>query len=140
VDTDNRQKSELVAALVDTSWGKSSSFSNGSSIKCSVSDHTLKVTYTIIFNCGTDRELILTRKKEEEEARTAMGKYIARVKSDFKSEYDKSLSLKSLGPGTTHMDIIDASKFNLKRTALMRYYECFEIKELCLNHRGFKRS
>lgn len=140
MDTDNRQKSELVAALVDTSWGKSSSFSNGSSIKCSVSDHTLKVTYTIIFNCGTDRELILTRKKEEEEARTAMGKYIARVKSDFKSEYDKSLSLKSLGPGTTHMDIIDASKFNLKRTALMRYYECFEIKELCLNPRGFKRS
>lgn len=141
MDTDNKKNAELLAALVDTSWGKSSSFNNGSSIKCSVGGNTLKVIYTIVFNCGTDKELILTRKKEEGEAKAVMGKYMTRLRSEFKDAYGKSVSLKSMGPGTLYMDIIDASKFNLKRTALLRYCECFEIKELCLQYlQGFKRS
>lgn len=115
-----------LAQVCDSTFGRSSSYSNGASIRTSIAGETLTVKYIIIVNCGNERNLIEVRKRETEQAAQLMTKFVENIKSSFKTQCGKSVSLKKNGDVDVRMDTSSA-QYSQKRTIVFNATVSYQI-------------
>lgn len=113
---------------IDTSWGRSSSpVTSGFSVKMNVSGHyQLNLTYQTIVNFGTEREMLATKRLEEEQASKNIKSIIDNVKKNYKELSGSALKLKETSSSDS-VEIVGMNVHNPKRTALYRRKCTFEV-------------
>lgn len=113
---------------IDTSWGRSSTpVTSGFSVKMTLSgQYQINLTYQTVVNFASEREMVVTKKLEEEQATKNIKSIVDNVKRNYKELSGKSLRLKEVSSSDS-VEIIGMNVHNPKRTALYRRKCIFEI-------------
>jgi hypothetical protein len=117
-----------LAQAIDTTFGRASTTGNAShSVKATiVGQDTMKLVYACVVNLTTDREALQMKQRYEDESNDVIKKYITKVKSVFKEDVGKAISLKEKSSDIS-FEMINMNPFNRKRTALFRRIVMFDI-------------
>lgn len=113
---------------MDTTWGRSSTPKTASySVKMQlVGSSTVKVSYAVIVNFGTERQMIEMKRLYEEESNSVINEVLKQVKKNYKDLADGSVSFKETHT-STGLEIMATSFHNPKRQAYYRRQSLFEV-------------
>jgi hypothetical protein len=113
---------------IDTTWGRSSTPQTASySVKFTLmGGNRLLASYQIITNFVSEKEMILMKRRCEEESAEVIGSCLKAVKSTYKDLSGDSLTTKEVDSSDS-LEIIGFNVHNPKRTA---YYRCKKIFEI----------
>jgi hypothetical protein len=117
-----------LAQALDSTWGRSSTPKTSSfSVKMSiVSDASLKAVYNTIINFASEREMIVTKRRVQEEARAVIKAYIDHAKKSYKELTGNSLKTVELSFDDT-LEVAGHGAPNAVRTMIYRCVILFEI-------------
>jgi hypothetical protein len=112
----------------DTTWGRSSTPKTSSySVKVSMlGPTTIKASYAVIVNFGSERQMIETKRRYAEESIAIISEVLKTIKANYKSLTGSSLSTKEVG-SQDNIEIISATIHNPKKTAYYKRQTVFEV-------------
>lgn len=112
---------------MDTTWGRCSTPKTASySVKFSLSGSLLTASYAAIVNFASEKEMIVMKRKYEEESQSVIDAALKNLKSIYKDLSGDSLSAKE-SSSTDSIEIIGFNVHNPKRTAYFRRKTVFEV-------------
>ncbi len=112
--------------VIDTTFGRSSSYSGQSSIKCSLAGDVLSVNYICVVTLASEVPARDQVSAHKDSAQKTINEYMKKVKSEFKDITGHALKLKDLGSSDS-VEIISASPYVLKRNAYYRFNATFSV-------------
>ncbi len=98
-----------------------------SSIKTSLQDNKMIVTYTTIVHLVSDRNLRDQCRRFEEESIKLTKEHVGNLKSEFRSMAGRSLKSKEVSTNDS-IEVISASPYSPKRTAYYRRFTTYEVE------------
>jgi len=105
---------------LDTSWGRSSTPKTASySVKFSLAGEVLVASYQAVVNFATEKEMILMKRKYEEESQDIVDAVLKNVKTVYKNLSGNTLKTEEQSSSTS-VEIIGFNVHNPKRTAYFR--------------------
>lgn len=118
-----------ISQAIDTTWGRSSTPKTASySVKMSMSGERLLVSYVVILNCASSRQLSDYKRDAATEADVVVAATIKRVKEVYKELTGKTLKAKMAKDSINDsVEIININIHNAKRTAYFRRKLFFEL-------------
>lgn len=112
---------------IDTTWGRSSTPQTASySVKFSMMGERLVVTYQVVVNFASEKEMILMKRACKEEADRVVKAHLNTVKSTYKDLCGATLKTK-MTESIDSLEIINFNVHNPKRTAYFRQKVVLEI-------------
>lgn len=113
--------------VLDTTWGRYSTPMTASySVKFSLQGNILTASYAAIVNFGTEKEMILMKRRYADESNDVIEAAVKNVKAAYKEISGKSLSTKQYASSDS-IEIINFNVHNPKRTAYYRRKTSFEL-------------
>jgi hypothetical protein len=112
--------------VIDTTFGRSSSYSGQSSVKCSLAGDVLTVNYVCVVTLVSEipaRDQVSTHKSA---AQKIVNEYMKKIKSEFKDISGHALKTKEISSGDS-IEILNASPYVLKRNAYYRFNATFSV-------------
>ena len=98
-----------------------------SSIKTSLQDNKMTVTYTTIVHLMGDTNLRDQCRKFEEESIKLTKEHMKNLRDEFKAMAGRSLGSKEMGTNDS-IEVISASPYSPKRTAYYRRFTTYEVE------------
>mgnify|MGYP003149678052 CR=1 FL=1 len=98
-----------------------------SSLKMSLQDNKMTVTYTTIVHLASDRNLRDQCKRFEEESISLTKQYTKNIKSEFKKVAGRALKAKEVSSSDS-VEIISADPRAARRTAYYRRFTAYEVE------------
>lgn len=123
------QKTINLAALgqvTDTSYGRSGTFGDSSSVKIRLHSNKMFVTFTVVTNVNGQLGMINARRRCEEEAHEKIKLTLDRVKNDYKELTGDKLTLKHLDT-VSSIEAINCSAYTASKTVLYRMVAFVEV-------------
>jgi hypothetical protein len=112
---------------LDTTWGRSSTPVTAShSVKFSLHGDQLTASYQAVVNFASEKEMILMKRKYEEESIDIVAAALKTVKTAYKNATGSTLTIKEQSTSTS-IEIIGFNVHNPKRMAYFRRKTTFEI-------------
>jgi hypothetical protein len=113
---------QSVARQVDASWGRSGSDSRGVTVRGRVAGDVLTLTYITVFNAASDRDMVQQKKAQTEAGERYLALALAGVKKGCLEADGVRVRFEPLGGGQAdvRLDLVDASRYNPKKTAMVR--------------------
>ena len=126
----NASEISHLGQICNDTWGYQGSLNSRvptSSIKTSLQDNKMTVTYTTIVHIVNDRNLRDQCRKFEEESVVIVKDHVKNLKSEFKSMAERSLKMKELSSNDS-IEVISASPYTPRRTAYYRRFTTYEVE------------
>jgi hypothetical protein len=112
---------------LDSSWGRTTTPRTSQySVKFSLTGGCLQASYAAIVNFASEREMIMMKRRYEEEARSVIESIAKNISKTYKEICGKSLKLKSRLHNDS-VEVISNSSNNPKRTAYYRSKCLFDM-------------
>jgi hypothetical protein len=113
---------------IDTTWGRSSTpKTNSFSVKASIlSANTLRVDFHTIFNFADDREMVVVKRKLEEEAKSVTKSALVGIKKVYKDLSGSTLTSSEIQSGG-NFELVGFGKPSARKTAHYKFTTTFEI-------------
>lgn len=89
----------ILGSIIDNTFGRSSSYGGGASIKCHLAGETLVVTYHEVCNIARDRDKFEQIRPVIERAQKCVKEKKKEIESEFKRAAGRSLKLKESSEG-----------------------------------------
>ena len=125
--SDSNINISALGQAIDTTWGRSSTPKTASfSVKFTLSGSRLNASYAAIVNFGTEKEMILMKRRYEEESKSVIDEVLKSIKSTYKQLCGSTFKTKE-SQATDSVEIIGHGVHNPKRTAYYRKKVVFEI-------------
>jgi hypothetical protein len=112
--------------IIDSTFGKSSSYTGQTSVKASLAGNVLTVNMICVITLASDvpqRDQITTHR---EAAQTVVNQYMKKVREEFKELAGRALKVKESTVGDS-VEIVSASPYVLKRSAYYRFNATFSV-------------
>lgn len=127
---DSKIDFNALGQAIDSTWGRSSTPKTASySVKLSLlGPDRLLVSYAVVVNFGTERQMIEMKRAYASEADTVVSEVIKRIKTTYKDLTGSALTAKATPSGSTDsLEIINMNCHNARRTAYYRRKAVFEL-------------
>lgn len=113
---------------IDSTFGRSSTPKTASySVKITLAGpDALKVMYSAVVNFGTEREMIMMKRRYAEEARSIVSQVLKHVKSTYKELTGDSISMSESDP-VDSLEVVSFNVHNPKRTCVYRSKTMVEV-------------
>jgi hypothetical protein len=113
---------------MDTTWGRSSTpVVSDRSVKFKFAgDDRVSVTFSMLVNFSSEREMIQTKKACMEESSTVINEYVKSVKGSYKDRTGETLKFKEVSSNDS-IEIVSFNVHNPKRTGLLRRVVTYEV-------------
>jgi hypothetical protein len=112
--------------VIDTTFGRSSSYSGQSSIKASLTGDVLSVNFICVVTLASEipqRDQVVGHR---EAAQKTVNEYMKRIRGEFKDLSGHALKVKELTANDS-VEIISASPYVLRRSAYYRFNATFSV-------------
>lgn len=117
-----------IGQSIDSTWGRSSTPKTASySVKFTLlGGDRMMAAYQVVVNFASEREMIVVKRKCEEEAKDVVAAHLKAVKDRYKELSGSSLTTKEVN-STDSLEVVGFNVHNPKRTCLFRRNTVFEI-------------
>ena len=118
----------VLGNICDTTFGRSSTTRSPTvSLKTTLQNDKLSVTYMTIVNLGSVREMRALASRYEEESIKITKEYMKNIKKEFKSSAGRSLKAKELTSNDS-IDVITTSPYSPRRTAYYKRTTVYRVE------------
>jgi hypothetical protein len=122
----SREDINHLGQVIDTTFGRSSTYSGQSSIKTSLAGDVLSVNFICVVTLASEipqRDQIVGHR---EVAQKTINEYMKKVRSEFKELSGRALKAKEIAVNDS-VEIISASPYVLRRSAYYRFNATFSV-------------
>lgn len=122
----SHEEINYLGQAIDTTFGRSSSYSGQMSVKASLAGDVLSVNFICVVTLASEipqRDQIVGHR---EAAQKTINEYMKKVRADFKEHSGRALKAKEIAVNDS-VEIISASPYVLRRSAYYRFNATFSV-------------
>ena len=126
----NTSEINHLSQICNDTWGYPGGLNSKvptSSLKMSLQDNKMTITYTTIVHLASDRNLRDQCKRFEEESISLIKQYVKNIKSEFKKVAERSIKSKEFSTNDS-IEIISTDPRSPRRTAYYRRFTTYEVE------------